>query len=273
MNRTGQIILVLLLIGVLAMGALLVARGGNDSPERSQVVVYAPCGMASPVTSIAHLFRQANPEIELQVILDNSIVLVRNVRKGADPDIFISPGELEMKQLVDEGYVDPETVRDFGSLEMVVIAPRRNRELRDIEGLTGDSVKTISIADPEQNSVGYYGRAALESLGLWERLQAKLYPREYPLEALTMVTDGTADAGIAYLSCPLETAPDKADKSEVRIVAKIPREAYPPVRLQAGILRGSRKRAEAQRFVDFITSQEAQTALKSEGILLIGEAE
>jgi len=271
-NRTGQIILVVLLIGVVAMGALLLARGKSGSPERSQVVVYAPCGMASPVTSVAHLFRQANPEIELEVILDNAIVLLRKVRKGADPDIFISPGELEMKQLVDEGYVDPETVRDFGSLELVVIAPKRNQELAGIDGLTGDSVKIISMADPQYNSVGYYGRAALEHLGLWEPLQTKLKLREYPLEAVTLVTDGTADAGIAYLSCPLETAPDKADKSAVRIVAKIPREAYPPVRLQAGILRGSRKRAEAERFVDFITSQEAQTTLKSEGILPIGEA-
>ena len=271
MNRTAQVVLILLLAGVAAMGALLLARGGNDSPERSQVVVYAPCGMASPITSVAHLFRQTNPEIELQVILDNSIVLVRNVRNGADPDIFISPGELEMKQLVDEGYVDPETVRDFGSLEMVVIAPKRNQELRDIEGLTGDSVKMISIADPEHNSVGYYGRAALESLGLWEPLQVKLYPREYPLEAVTMVTDGTADAGIAYLSCPLDTAPDKADKSEVRIVAKIPSDAYPPVRLQAGLLRGSRAPAEAQQFVDFMTSEQAQATLTAEGILSIGE--
>ena len=93
------------------------------------------------------------------------------------------------------------------------------------------------------------------------------------MEAVTLVTDGTADAGIAYLSCPLETAPDKADKAEVRIVAKIPPEAYPPVRLQAGLLRGSRKREEAARFVDFMTSQEARKALASEGILLIGEAE
>jgi len=187
--------------------------------------------------------------------------------------VFISPGELEMEQLVDEGYIDSETVRDFGSLEMVVIAPRRNQDLKDIDGLTGASVKMIAMADPQYNSVGYYGRAALEHLGLWEPLQTKLTLREYPLEAVTLVTDGTADAGIAYLSCPLETAPDKADKAEVRIVAKIPPEAYPPVRLQAGLLRGSRKREEAARFVDFMTSQEARKALASEGILLIGEAE
>jgi ABC-type molybdate transport system substrate-binding protein len=106
---------------------------------------------------------------------------------------------------------------------------------------------------------------------LWEPLQGKLLLREYPLEAVKLVSQGLVDAGVTFLTCPLETAPDKASKGDLRVVAKLPRDSYPPVRLQLGMLKASRQRALSQRFIDYMASKEAEEALSANGVLPIKE--
>jgi molybdate transport system substrate-binding protein len=172
-----------------------------------------------------------------------------------------------MNQMVEEGFVDGDTVRDFGTLDLVVFAPRTTKDLNTIQDLKRPHIRRIALADPDFNSVGYYGKNALESLGLWDSLADKIFPREYPLEAVSLVTTGTVEAGITYLTCPLDTAPEKADKSEVRIVATIPRDAYPPVRCQVGVLVDSSDHAPAHTFAEFLLSEQAQQAFAANSLL------
>jgi len=269
MSRLAQVLIIVLLIAVVGMGALLLARGrtGSETTTADSLVIYAPCGMSSPITTATHAFRQANPDVQIPIVFDNAIVLVRKIRAGDRPDVFISPGEVEMKQLADERFIDSSTVEDFGTLDLVVIASTKTQGLDTISALTSPAIETISLADPSLNSVGYYGQKGLESLGLWDSLKAKVLPREYPLEAVTLATTGQVDAGITYLTCPLDTAPEKADGSDVRIVETFPRDSYPPIRLQIGILKGSSKVEIAERYIEFLLSPEGQQAVATNGIL------
>jgi molybdate transport system substrate-binding protein len=271
--RGAQVVVIALLVAVVAVGAVVVVRGRSAPDAEGGLVVFAPCGMTGPLNAAVRSFRQRSPEADLNVVYDNAIVLVRKIRKGERPDVFVSPGELEMRQMVEEGYVDGGSVRDFGALDLVVIAPGRVEGLEGLADLKKPQVKTISMADPEHNSVGYYGEQALRSLGLWESLKGKILLREYPLEAISLVTTGQVEAGISYLSCPLDTAPEKADKSAVQIVAQIPRDAYPPVRLQVGILRDTKRRAAAERFVDSMVSDQMQQVLSANGVVPVEEME
>ncbi len=272
MSRTSQIVIVVLLVVIVAIGGLLVARrqaepGGPVAAAPSTgVVVYAPCGMSSPIAIATQRFREANPDVQINVVFDNSIVLVRKIRAGDRPDVFISPGELEMKQLTDEGYIDGSTIKDFGTLDIVIIAPSKTKTLKTIAGLTAPEIKQISMADPNLNSVGWYAQQAFKNMGLWEPLKGKLLPREYPLEAVTLATTGKVDAAVAFLTCPLETAPDKADPSDVRVIEAFPRDAYPPVRLQLATLKESSKQDLGQRYIDFMTSEAGQSAVATNGI-------
>lgn len=267
MTRASQIVIVVLLVAVLALGALIVMRGRQPQRDPSQVLVYAPCGMTSPIGAAVEAFREAHPDLNLVVKYDNAVILMRLIRGGDRPDIFMSPGELEMRQMVDEGYVAADSVRDFGTLDLVVFAPNTTPNLNSIQDLAKPHIKAIALADPEYNSVGYYGQQALETLGLWDSVADKVFLHEYPLAAVTEVTAGKVEAGITYLTCPLDTAPEKADKSSVRIVATIPRDAHPPVRCQIASLEANKDRPAVQTFVDFVVSDEAQQALAANGLL------
>ncbi len=269
MSRASQIVIVVLLVAVLTLGALIVMRGRGSQPQRdpSHVLVYAPCGMISPIGAAVDAFRKAHPDLNLVVKYDNAVILMRLIRGGDRPDVFMSPGELEMTQMIDEGYVAADTMRDFGTLDLVVFAPKTTPDLNTIQDLTKPHIKWIALADPEYNSVGYYGKKALQNLGIWDSVTDKVFLHEYPLAAVTEVTAGKVEAGITYLTCPLETAPEKADKSSVRIVATIPRDAYPPIRCQIAALEANKRRPAAQAFIDFIVSDQAQQALAANGLL------
>ena len=275
MSRGAQVVIVVLLVAVVGLGGLLLARGreapapaqGEAAAASDTLVVYAPCGMSSPIAVATQKFRQANPGLKVQVVFDNAIVLVRKIRAGDRPDVFMSPGEMEMKQLTEEGYIDGGTIKDFGTLDLVVIAPNKTKGLDSIQGLTSPSIKTISLADPKYNSIGYYAEEALKTMGLWDKLQSKLLLREYPLEAVTLATDGQVDAGITFLTCPLDTNPEMADASDVRIVETIPRDPYPPIRLQVAMLKGTKQRELGQKYIDFMTSEQGQQAVATNGIL------
>ncbi|UCC68442.1 MAG: molybdate ABC transporter substrate-binding protein [Armatimonadota bacterium] len=271
MSRGSQILIIVLLLAVLALGAAILIRGSQSARDPSHVLVYAPCGMTSPIGAAVGAFRRAHPDINLEVKYDNAVVLMREIRRGDRPDVFMSPGELEMRQLVEEGFVAGDTVRDFGTLDLVVFAPKTTPNLNTIQDLTKPHIKRIALAHPDYNSVGYYGKKALEALGLWDSLADKIFLREYPLEAVTMVTDGDVEAGITYLTCPLDTAPEKASKSSVRIVAALPRDAYPPVRCQVGLLQWSEGRSAVQTFAEFMLSDEAQQTISANGLLPIEE--
>jgi len=65
----------------------------------------------------------------------------------------------------------------------------------------------------------------------------------------------------------LETAPEKASKSDLRVVAKFPRDSYPPVRLQVAMLKTTTQREPSRKFVDFLVSEQAQKALAGTGVL------
>ncbi len=273
MSRGSQIAIIVLLLAVLGLGAAIIGRGGGPRAARdpSQVLVYAPCGMTKPIGAAVAAFRQAHPDVKLQVYYDNAVILMRKIRDGDRPDVFMSPGDLEMGQMVEDGFIAPDTVRDFGTLDLVVFAPKTTEDLDTIQDLTSPHIKRIALAHPDYNSVGYYGKQALATLGLWDSLASKIFLREYPLEAVTMVTDGAVEAGITYLTCPLDTAPEKADKSTVRIVAVIPRDTYPPVRCQVGLLRENEDRPAARQFLDFMISGPAQRAIANNGLLPLEE--
>jgi molybdate transport system substrate-binding protein len=272
MGRGSRIAIILLLVAVVALGGLLVARnrrgGSASSVAASQkLVVFAPCGLSGPINVATGLFRAAHPDIRLDVVFDNANVLVNRIRAGEVGDVFLSPGELEIHQLAKEGYIVETSIADWGSLDLVVIAAAGTKGLNRIGDLKSPSVRRISMAHPKSNSVGYYGQKALESYGLWGPLQSKLYLREAPLEAIKLVESGEVDAGIAYFTCPLDTAPEKASKAAMRIVAKIPRDKYPAIRLQTGLFRKAKQPALGRVFMEFLSSAATQKALASNGVV------
>jgi len=222
----------------------------------SRLVVFVPCGMELPFMAAQRAFQEANPGTHVEVVLDNANILVKRVlEKGEQPDLIVSPGMVEMEKMLAAQQVRSDDVHHFGRYELVLFGPRTNPGgVKTMEDLRKPEVKTIAIADPEENSVGRYTRQALVKAGLWDALKPKMIFTDHPITAYKHVARCKAEASFAYRSCPLKTAPDKLEYSKVRILQSLPPDSYGPAYASIAVLAATRERELANSFVRFLLS-------------------
>jgi len=230
--------------------------------------------MLGPMMKIRRAFeaRPGNPKVKLPN--DNAVVLMRRIRAGERPDILLTPGETEMNLMVKEGFIDPQDAFVFGTFRLILVAPKDNKAgIKSIADLASKRVRRVAIADPSQNSVGYYAEEALKSLKLWKAVQPKLVTHWHALEAVTFVCKGRVDAGIYFNACPFESTPSELSGYEntYRIVAMLPASSHPQVKVQAGILKQAANRAGARRLIEFMLTPEGQKILRENGIPNFGQ--
>ncbi len=249
--------------------------GIASAPAKAEkaITAFVPCGMSLPFYAFKREF-EGQTKCTVNLVFDNTVVLLRRIRKGERPDVLITPGELEMRQMINEGYIDGSTVRTFGTFDLVLVVPRGNRaNVKTVYDLAKPSVKTIGIADWELNSAGYYAKIALERAGLWEKVKGKLVKHWHALKAAEFVCNGRVDVGIYYATCPFESGPEKLEEVGVQvqrrpyqIVARVPIDLYPPVKVQAGVLKKAPNRKMALRFISLLLDRKVQKLLAEKGI-------
>ena len=69
---------------------------------------------------------------------------------------------------------------------------------------------------------GKYGKAALETLGVWDAVAGKVAQAENVRAALALVATGEAPLGIVY-------ATDAAAEPAVKVVGTFPADSHPPI--------------------------------------------
>jgi len=171
---------------------------------------------------------------------------------------------LEGKGLIDEG-----TKAAFAFFELVVVAPKDNpKDVHSLEDLAKADV--ISLPDPERNSIGVYGKEALEKAKLWDKLMPegdeRIILTEFPIKAYEMIASGKAEAALMFRNCPMKTYPEKLQKGSVVIVADVDRALYEEPLCYIAALKEAPSLALAKQFIAFLASPEAQKLLGDNGL-------
>ncbi len=180
-----------------------------------------------------------------------SNVLARQIASGAPVDVFISADEAQMG--VAEAAIVPGTrVRLLGNT--LVVVGRRGPPGGSSGGLAAlrdARYRRVAIGDPQAVPAGVYARRLLVKEGLWDELQPKLVPVASVRAALTAVDNGAADAAFVYAS----------DVFSYRGTAIEALHMWPPnetgILYPAALVRASRHRAEAARFLAFLCGADA----------------
>src|SRR5690606_4812802 len=157
--------------------------------------------------------------------------------------------------LAERGLVAADGRRDLLGNSIVLVVPAESDLSVDLgtpEGLAqalGDG--WLAMGDPDHVPAGRYGKAALETLGMWSALEGKVARAKDVRAALALAERGEAAAGIVY-------ATDAAISDAVKVVATFPSTSHPeivyPVMLVAG-----QDSAEARDFYAFLAGPEART--------------
>jgi molybdate transport system substrate-binding protein len=171
------------------------------------------------------------------------------IQNGAPFDVFMSADIDYPRQLEKAGLTEPGTLYEYATGQIVLWTLKTSGlDLKDgLQALLSPSVRRISIANPEHAPYGRAAVAALRSAGIYDRVQPKLVMGENISQAAQFVQSGNADVGIVAHSIAL--MPGAAERG---VSAPIPAGSYPAIEQAAIVIRTSRDKDSARRFLAFL---------------------
>jgi molybdate transport system substrate-binding protein len=181
--------------------------------------------------------------------------LAFQIRQGAPADVFASASPSYAQELFRGGLV--ERPRTFASNALVLAIPRSNPAgLTTMWDLRDKKVRLV-VGSPAV-PIGDYTRRVLRRLGLTSVLDKAVSQEPDVKSIVGKLALGEADAGFVYRTDV------RAASSRLRAIS-IPAWAQPAVRYQVVVVRASRSRAAARRFVSGLASPRAKRILTQAG--------
>lgn len=257
-HRLRRILILLVAVAVIASGSLWLLRGSDEAPKAP--VVLAAASLQESLEAVAKLWvakGHAAPVLSFAA----SSALARQVEAGAPADLFISADEEWMDTLATKGLIRPQTRATMLGNSLVLIAPAASKIALDpVPGFAlAQALGTgkLALADPAGVPAGRYARQALEKLGVWDQVSARVAAGDNVRAALALVAQGEAPLGIVY-------ATDAAAEHRVRVVATFPAASHVPITYPVAVLTTSRS-PDAEALRAFLLSAEAQAVFRRYG--------
>jgi molybdate transport system substrate-binding protein len=242
---------------------LVAALACSASAARAQgrpLTIFAAASLKEALDDVAAAFAGARPAISYA----GSNQLARQIEQGAPADLFLSADEEWMNHLAKGSLIRADTRGDLLGNALVLIGPAgtqpveisRNTDLASL-------LKGGRLAVPDMLAVpaGRYAKAALESLGLFEQVKARIAGTENVRVALALVARGEAPFGIVY-------ATDAAAQPQVAVAGTFPRGSHPPIVYPAAITTSS-THPGAAAFLEFLRSETAARIFQARGFTVL----
>jgi molybdate transport system substrate-binding protein len=252
--RYGAVCVGLMLIHAATVGPTVHAG------EKNSITVFAAASTTNAITDIAKLF-QEKTKVQVKHSFASSSTLARQIAQGAPADVYLSANPKWMNYLAEKKAIEPESRFDLLGNRIVLIAPKDSTLSvtitpgLDLAALLGN--EKIAMGDPAHVPAGMYAKAALEKLGMWKNVAAKVARSKDVRAALALVARGEAPLGIVY-------ATDAAISQKVKVVAVFPENSHPKIVYPVALVKGKGTR-EAKSFLKFLTSAEATEVFRKYG--------
>ena len=223
-----------------------------DLGEQSILVAAAASLKNAYEDKLIPMFEEQYPGVTVEGTYDSSGKLQTQIEEGADADVFFSAATKQMNALEDEGLVDADSVVELLENKIALIVPKNSTlGITGFEDIT--KAEKIALGDPESVPVGQYSKEAFENLGMWDDVEAKTSFGTNVTEVLSWVAAGSADAGIVYLTDA--TTSDQFD--QVKVIGYAPEGSVSKVIYPVGVVSASTKKDAAQKFVDYLGTDDA----------------
>lgn len=230
------------------------------SVQAQTLTVYAAASMKDAMDDIVQQYQRSSGQ-KVVASYAASPALGKQIENGAPADVFISADLDWMDYLDQRKLLRTGTRANLLRNRLVLIAPADSKaqiELKPgapLARLLGDG--KLSMADPDSVPAGKYGRAALEKLGAWSGVEARVVRGDNVRTALLFVARGEVPLGIVYQT-------DAFVEKKVRIVAQFPADSHPPITYPVAVVAGSRH-VQAVPFVNYLKSAEARAIFERYG--------
>lgn len=172
-----------------------------------KMTIAAASDLRYALDDIVALYKERNPELEIEVIYGSSGKMTTQVFNGAPFDVFFSADIGFPEKLYAEGFAvtEPEV---YAVGRIVIWSRNMDASKLSLQDLTDPAIRRIAIAQPSHAPYGLRAQEALMATGIWEEVEPKLVFGENIAHTAQMAESGAADVGIIALS--LAMFPDLA---------------------------------------------------------------
>lgn len=241
--------------------------------EPVELTVFAAASMTETLTELGDLYMKEHENVTIVFNFDSSGTLKTQIQEGAVCDIFISAGQKQMDQLDinasadvnTEGldFVLADTRFDILENKVALAVPEGNpANINSYEDLkagleAGNILLAMGNADVP---VGQYTQKILAYFSLDEATLAANGSLTYGTnvkEVTTQVSEATVDCGIIYQTDAASAGLTVVDTATAEMCGQV---IYP-----AAVLNISTVQEEAQAFLEFLTTPEADAIFEAVG--------
>ena len=227
----------------------------------AEVTVLAAASLKTALDRAVPTYEEASGN-EVRVVYAGSSALARQIIQGAPGDVFVSanPGWMDEVEAADRLAFGSR--RDLLGNRMVLVAGNDGPTVEigtadDVPGVAEEGRIAMALVDAVP--AGNYGRATLETLGLWDDFAPRVVQADNVRAALALVAMGAAPWGIVY-------ATDAAADSRVHVRGRFASDLHPEIRYPAAVLEGSDTGAS---FLDWLEGDAASAIFDETGFEVI----
>jgi molybdate transport system substrate-binding protein len=255
--------------------------GGRRAPSAAgqeiELVVFGAASMTETLEQIAELYKKTAPNVKLVFNFDSSGTLKTQIQEGAECDVFVSAGQLQMNQL--DITASPQV--NTGGLDFVLQGTRTNLlenkvtlcvpggNPAGVGSFTdlADKLRSANILFAMGNSdvpVGQYTQRILTFFNLDERALAnngKITYGSNVKEVTTQIVEASVSCGVVYCTDAFSAGLQIVDYATAEMCGQI---IYP-----AAVMKSGRNPEAAKSFLDYLKTGEAMAVFEKVGFAAV----
>jgi len=246
-----------------ALSGVLAAPLAASPALADDVVVFAAASLKNALDQVAASYK-AETGKTVSINYAGSNVLAKQIEQAAPADIFFSADLAWMDYLQEKNLIAKDTRRTLLGNKLVLVAAKdadATIELAPgakLAGLLGKDGK-LAMANVDSVPAGKYGKAALQKLGLWDTVSARVVQADNVRAALAFVARGEAPLGIVYQT-------DANAEPAVKTVAAFPADSHAPIVYPVALTAASTN-PDAKAFLEYLESDKAKPAYEKQGFV------
>jgi molybdate transport system substrate-binding protein len=253
-----------LILAAFAAAIVIAGAPGAGVAQEKTITVFAAASMKNALDDVDNSFTKQSG-VKVVASYAASSALMKQIEQGAPADVFLSADVDWMDYGAKRNLIKNDTRIDLLGNRLVLIAPKDSKIDHvtiapgfDLAGLAGNG--RIATGDVRAVPVGLYAKAALEKLGVWASVEAKMAMAENVRAALVLVARGEAPLGIVY-----ET--DAKVDPGVKIVGVFPEDSHPPIIYPVALTKDARP--DAAQYLNFLRSADAKAIFERYGFRVL----
>jgi molybdate transport system substrate-binding protein len=230
-----------------------------NAARADEVLVFAAASLTDALKEVALAF-EADRGHKVSFSFAGSNDLARQIKAGAQADVFFSADAARMDDIQRAGLVRPEDRVDVLGNRLVVVVPvEASSSIKTVTDLAG--VERLALANPEAVPAGIYAKGWLEAAGLWAAVAPKVVPTLDVRAALAAVESGNVTAGVVYRT-------DARISKRVRVALEVPKDQTPRIVYPLARLWSSTKPG-ASAFVSWLVSERGLAVFERHGFEVV----